>query len=77
MACGTPVVCSAAGSLPEVVGDAALIVDPDDDVALAAAVSRALAERGAWRSAGLAQAARFSWTRCAELTVAAYAEAAA
>jgi alpha-1,3-rhamnosyl/mannosyltransferase len=77
MACGTPVVCTAAGSLPEVTGDAALIVDPDDDAGLALAVRRVLADPATWREAGLARAARFSWTRCAELTLSAYAAAAA
>ena len=77
MACGTPVVCSAAGSLAEVTGDAALLVDPDDHAGLAAAVERALADPEPLRAAGLAHAARFSWARCAELTVAAYAAAAA
>jgi glycosyltransferase involved in cell wall biosynthesis len=77
MACGTPVVCTAAGSLPEVTGDAALVVDPDDDVGLADAVERVLADPAPWRAAGLARVARFSWARCAELTAAAYAAAAA
>ncbi|WP_053225809.1 glycosyltransferase family 4 protein [Solirubrobacter soli] len=77
MACGTPVVCTAAGSLPEVTGDAALVVEPDDDSGMAAAVERILADPAPWREAGLEQAARFSWARCAELTVAAYAAAAA
>jgi alpha-1,3-rhamnosyl/mannosyltransferase len=77
MACGTPVVCTAAGSLPEVTGAAAQVVDPDDVAELAAAVERALADPARWREAGLARAAEFSWTGCAELTVAAYAAAAA
>jgi alpha-1,3-rhamnosyl/mannosyltransferase len=77
MACGTPVVCSAAGSLPELVGSAALVVDPDDDAGLAGAVARVLEDPEPLRTAGLQQAARFSWARCAELTVAAYAAAAA
>jgi glycosyltransferase involved in cell wall biosynthesis len=75
MACGTPVVCTAVGSLPEVTGAAALVVDPDDDVGLAAAAARAVQDPAPLRTAGLAHAARFSWARCAELTVAAYAAA--
>jgi O-antigen biosynthesis alpha-1,3-rhamnosyltransferase len=75
MACGTPVVCSAAGSLPEVTGAAALVVEPDDDAGLAAAVARAVQDPAPLRSAGLAHVGRFSWARCAELTVAAYAAA--
>jgi alpha-1,3-rhamnosyl/mannosyltransferase len=75
MACGAPVVCTAAGSLPEVTGAAALVVDPDDDAGLAAAAARAVRDPAPLRRAGLEQAARFSWARCAELTVAAYAAA--
>jgi glycosyltransferase involved in cell wall biosynthesis len=76
MACGTPVVCSTAGSLPEVAGAAALLVDPDDDIGLAAAVANAIDDPAPLRAAGLERAARFSWDRCADLTVAAYAAAA-
>ncbi len=66
MACGTPVVASRASSIPEVVGDAALLVDPDDTVAMAAAMERlftddALAADLAAR--GLARASGFSWER--------------
>ncbi len=75
MACGTPVVCSDRTSLPEVVGDAGLLVDPTDDAALAEAVERvlgdpALAEN--LRCRALERAARFSWKRCVDATVAAY-----
>jgi glycosyltransferase involved in cell wall biosynthesis len=76
MACGTPVVCSTAGSLPEVTGAAALLVDPDDYTGLAAAAARAIDDPGPLRAAGLERSAQFSWERCAELTVAAYAAAA-
>jgi len=44
MACGTPVVCSNTSSLPEVAGDAALLVDPADVRALAGAMERALTD---------------------------------
>jgi alpha-1,3-rhamnosyl/mannosyltransferase len=77
MACGTPAVVSTAGSLPEVVGDAAMSVSPDDATALAGAVETVLADRVGWRARGLARAAAFSWPRCAELTVAAYRDASA
>ena len=76
MACGTPVVCSAEGSLGEVVGSAALVVAPDDHRALAAAVRRALDEPAPLRAAGRAHVRGFSWDRCAELTVRAYRAAA-
>ena len=76
MACGTPVVAARAGSLPEVVGDAAPLVDPDDVAGLADAVAAVLAQPAPWRERGLAQAARFSWPACAEATVAVYRRAA-
>jgi glycosyltransferase involved in cell wall biosynthesis len=77
MACGTPVVCSDRTSLPEVAGDAALLVDPDDDAAIAQALERALDPSTAadLTERGLRQAAGFTWERCAELTVAAYRRA--
>ncbi len=62
MACGTPVVTTTSSSLPEVAGDAALLVDPDDTTALTAALGRLLADsqmRTNLRAAGLRQAARF------------------
>jgi alpha-1,3-rhamnosyl/mannosyltransferase len=76
LACGAPVVCGGHSSLPEVVGDAALIVDVRDPAAIAAAAGAILANAalaGRLRSAGVRQAARFSWRRTAELTLAAYA----
>lgn len=77
MACGAPVVCANTSSLPEVAGDAALLVPPTDDAALAAAVARILTEPGLadeLRRRGAAQAARFRWERCAAETVALYRE---
>lgn len=75
MACGTPVVTSNAASIPEVVGDAALTVAPDDETALGNAIIRALTDQ-AWReqmmARGLAQAKKFSWERAAQETVALY-----
>lgn len=70
-ACGTPVVTSATSSLPEVVGDAALCVDPTDDTALANAMLAILHDpvlRATLRARGLARAADFSWQRVAEAT---------
>ena len=75
MACGTPVICSNVSSLPEVAGSAALQVDPRDTDALAAAMDRVLGDaalRQEMRREGLAQAGRFSWTRTAQQTLAAY-----
>ena len=62
MACGTPVVASSAGALPETCGDAALLVDPDDPSAIADAVARAIGDERL-RAAGLRRAAQFSWDR--------------
>jgi glycosyltransferase involved in cell wall biosynthesis len=79
MACGVPVVCSNVASLPEVVGDAALLVDPLDEEGLTAALRRVLEEpalRADLRQRGLERARRFSWQRCAEATLAAYADVA-
>jgi glycosyltransferase involved in cell wall biosynthesis len=64
MACGTPVVTSAVSSLPEVAGDAALLVDPLDTQALAEAMRRALDDtrlRSEMVQKGLEQARRFTW----------------
>jgi len=75
MACGTPVICSNVSSLPEVAGSAALQVNPRDSDALAVAMDRVLGDaalRQEMRQEGLAQAGRFSWTRTAQQTLAAY-----
>jgi glycosyltransferase involved in cell wall biosynthesis len=75
MAGGTPVVTSNAASLPEVVGDAALQVLPDDEAALADAITRALTDpalREQMIVRGFIQAARFSWARAAQETAGVY-----
>jgi glycosyltransferase involved in cell wall biosynthesis len=75
MASGTPVVCSRAGSLDEVVGDAALTADPEDLEALAWHAAAALTDgtlRETLIARGLAHAARFNWDRCAEEMIGAY-----
>ena len=72
---GVPVVTSDRSSLPEVAGDAAVLVDPDDAAAVAQALGRLLgdpAERERLAAAGRARAAGFSWERTAELTAASY-----
>lgn len=69
MACGTPVLTSNVSSLPEVVGDAALMVDPYDIEAIAEGMLR-LAEdaalRDQLRSLGLQRAAQYTWRRTAQ-----------
>ena len=64
MACGTPVVTANTSALPEVAGDAALLVDPTSVEQIADAMERIVDDsslRKQLRSRGLAQAARFSW----------------
>jgi len=71
MACGTPVICSGAGSLPEVVGDAALLVRPGNVDDLAEALWRVLNEpdlHALLPLRALARAASFSWRTAAEST---------
>jgi glycosyltransferase involved in cell wall biosynthesis len=75
MACGTPVVTTTGGSLPEVAGDAALLVDPGDPDALAAALAKLAGDPAARQAAaarGRTRAAAFTWERCAAETAAAY-----
>jgi glycosyltransferase involved in cell wall biosynthesis len=68
MACGTPVVVSNTSALPEIVGDAALLVDPSDADSMAVAIWRVLSDEGLhWqmREKGLRRARRFSWKKAA------------
>jgi glycosyltransferase involved in cell wall biosynthesis len=71
MACGTPVVSSTASSLPEVTGEAGILVDPHDTDALAGAIRRLAGDaslRDELATAGVRQAARFSWSETARGT---------
>ncbi len=75
LSCGTPVVVANRASLPEVVGEAGLLVDPDDPEALAQALARVLTDgalRARLRELGLAQATRFTWERTARETLTVY-----
>ncbi|MGH9802588.1 MAG: glycosyltransferase family 4 protein, partial [Blastocatellia bacterium] len=77
MACGTPAITSNVSSLPEVVGQAGLIHDPNDWQALAAHIARLLGDKAArehFKQAGIEQAARFSWDRAARETQSVYDE---
>lgn len=74
MACGVPVITSNTSSLPEVVGQAGLTVDPDDEQAMALALQQVLTEplrRQQMSEQGVEQAAKFSWreTACRTLEV--------
>jgi glycosyltransferase involved in cell wall biosynthesis len=78
MARGVPVACSDRASLPEVADGAALLFDPDFPDQIAAAIERLLgdpAEADRLRAAGRARAARFTWARAADLTLASYERA--
>lgn len=78
MASGVPVICSNAASLPEVAGDAALLFDPRDVSTLAAHILKLwddAALRNALIEKGYANAARFSWNKCAEEVAGVYREA--
>ncbi|MBN1679298.1 MAG: glycosyltransferase family 4 protein [Anaerolineae bacterium] len=80
MACGTPVVACDVSSLPEVTGDAAFLVDPDDSKALGGAILSLLVQpefAATMRDHGLARAREFSWRRTAEDTLDVYRRAAA
>jgi glycosyltransferase involved in cell wall biosynthesis len=68
MASGTPVVASTAGALPEVLGDAALLVNPYDENALAEALQAAAEDGGQLRRRGLERAARYTWPKAASET---------
>jgi glycosyltransferase involved in cell wall biosynthesis len=75
MACGSPVVTSNVSSLPEVVGDAALTVDPLDSAALCDALRRVLFDRrlkDELSALGAARARRFSWSEAARQTADVY-----
>ena len=79
MACGTPVIVSNVSSLPEVVGDAAMLIDPQCDDEITVALWRVLTDpalRAELRAKGLQRAAAFSWQRAAEQTMAVYRKAA-
>jgi len=75
MACGAPVVAADRASLPEVVGDAGVLVDPTDPDAIADAVERVVLDpevADQMHRAGIERAHTFTWDRCAEQTVDAY-----
>ena len=76
MARGVPVACSNASSLPEVAGEAALLFDPHDEHAIAAALRELLGDRAlaeTMRALGLARVREFTWERTARLTLSSYA----
>ena len=75
MSRGVPVACSNASSLPEVAGDAALLFDPHDDVAIAGALRQLLEDAALCdrlRARGVDRAAQFTWERTARATLQSY-----
>ena len=78
MKCGTPVICSNRSSLPEIVGDAALLVDPDSPRAIAEAITQLLTDTALareLRKKGVEQARHYTWVHAADLTMEAYDQA--
>lgn len=77
MSCGAPVVCSNRTSLPEVVGGAAISIDPEDTKAMVDAIRRVLTDtelNAQLRVRSLARAAQFSWQKTASETLEVYEE---
>ena len=72
MASGCPVASSTAGSLPEIVGDAAELFDPEDPVAIAEGVLRCIARTQELQRLGFDRVRKFSWERCAAVHEQAY-----
>jgi glycosyltransferase involved in cell wall biosynthesis len=75
MSCGTPVIAADNSSIPEIAGDAALLVAAQDQPTIAAAITRVatdIALRERLTVSGLRQASRFSWAQCAHATIAVY-----
>ena len=78
MACGAPVVCSNAGPLPEVAGDAAVLLPPRDPALWARVIREVLidpSQAAILRQRGFARAKEFSWVRTAQATREVYREA--
>ena len=77
MACGCPVVCSNTSSLPEVAGDAAILVDPTNVEEIADGIQRVLLDQALMSSLtnkGFQQASHFSWERAARETLRVFEE---
>ncbi len=79
MACGCPVIAASAGALPEVVGDAGILVDPRSPAEFAEAMESVMADNGLREELvrrGRSRVGRFSWRRTAERMVEVYKKAA-
>jgi glycosyltransferase involved in cell wall biosynthesis len=79
MASGTPVLASRAASIPEVLGDAGILLNPDEPEAWADAIVGVMtdeSQQARMRADGVARAAEFSWTRTARMTLGVYRQVA-
>ena len=74
MAVGTPVVAGARGSLPEITGNAAILVDPYDSGSIASGIERAIDQRDELIALGRARARQFTWAEAASKVAGVYAE---
>ena len=75
MACGAPVLAARAGAIPEVVGDAGILVDPDDELEMAVGIDRLISDShlaDRLRETGRRRAMDYTWDRTAALTTDAY-----
>ncbi len=75
MACGTPTIVSDATSLPEIVGNSALVFDAKDSQSLASAIERLLNDTQEYMALvwkGKSQAEKFTWEECARRTLELY-----
>jgi len=80
LACGALTITSNTSSLPEVVGDAALLIDPTSEAEIADAIEQLLSNmalRNKLRERAIFQAGKFTWERTADLTALAYTKTAA
>jgi glycosyltransferase involved in cell wall biosynthesis len=74
MASGAPVVAGRAGSLPEITGSAAVLVNPLDVADIEGGIESAIENRGRLQAAGLAHAAKYTWEKTAKATFDVYRE---
>jgi glycosyltransferase involved in cell wall biosynthesis len=74
MAAGTPVVAGKTGALPEVIGNAGVLVDPLSSTSIADGIENAIAERATLIPKGRARAREFTWAKAAALTASVYRE---
>lgn len=72
MTCGTPIIASDMTSLPEVVGDGGILVNPDDPAEWIGGIEKVLSNREKWSRRALKQSEKFSWEKCGWETVAVY-----